>query len=152
MSDGTIGAQIMARFRENRKKLYRSKLLHDQWTIAEMADGEYVIHDRSYYEQLVRGSSGLTLYFKTIEAAEKHIEKLSGRALREKVAASKKKPAPKVEGDYKSAAAMFRGLITEGKLSDDDIFAAVQAKFGLDGSRRSYVNWYRKDLQKKGLL
>lgn len=53
-----------------------------------------------------------------------------------------------------TAASMFRELImADGKtqkLTDDQIFAKVQEKFGLDDSRRTYVAWYRKDLAKKG--
>ncbi len=51
-----------------------------------------------------------------------------------------------------SAAEMFRELIIEGKLSDDDIFKKVQEEFKLPDNRRAYVNWYRKDLIKKGKL
>jgi hypothetical protein len=49
-----------------------------------------------------------------------------------------------------SAAARFRELIMEGKLTDDEIFTVVQGEFGLDSNRRSYVQWYRKELVKKG--
>lgn len=51
----------------------------------------------------------------------------------------------------KSAAQMFKDLIMEGKLSDDQIFAQVQVAFGLDDSKRSYVQWYRNKMQKDGL-
>lgn len=51
-----------------------------------------------------------------------------------------------------SAASRFRELILAGTLEDDEIFKKVQAEFDLDDSRRSYVDWYRKDLKKKGLL
>jgi len=57
---------------------------------------------------------------------------------------------PKFE--YKSAAAMFRGLILKDELSDDDILKAVQDKFNLDDSKKSYVKWYRNDLKKNGIL
>lgn len=53
-------------------------------------------------------------------------------------------------GDYTSAAKMFQGLIMEGKLTDDEIFAAVQEQFGLDDKKRSYVGWYRNKLHKDG--
>jgi len=75
-------------------------------------------------------------------------------------AAPKKTPAakkpvtrrakPTSTGEYKSAAAMFQGLILEGKLTDDEIFAAVQEQFGLDDKKRSYVGWYRNKLKKDG--
>jgi len=50
-----------------------------------------------------------------------------------------------------SAAQMFKDLILEGKLTDDQIFAKVQKAFGLDDNKRSYVAWYRKDMVKKGV-
>ena len=61
-----------------------------------------------------------------------------------------KKKAPVKAGAYASAAQMFQGLIMEGKLTDDKIFAEVQEKFGLDDKKRSYVRWYRNNLKKKG--
>ncbi len=50
---------------------------------------------------------------------------------------------------YKSAAQMFRALIAEGVLDDDEIFAKVQAEFGLANNRRSYVSYYRRQLEKQ---
>lgn len=50
-----------------------------------------------------------------------------------------------------SAASMFKDLIMEGKKTDDEIFAAVQKEFDLPANKRSYVNWYRNDLTKKGM-
>jgi len=66
--------------------------------------------------------------------------------------ASKKAPAKKAVGPKKpSAASRFRELIMEGKLSDQQIFAAVQKEFGLDDKRFTYVKWYRDKLRKDGL-
>lgn len=64
-----------------------------------------------------------------------------------------KAPAAKKEAGEKkpSAANMFKELIMEGKLTDDQIFAKVQKEFGLDDNKRSYVKWYRNDLTKKGM-
>lgn len=45
---------------------------------------------------------------------------------------------------------LFKELIMTGKLTDDQIFAKVQEKFGLDNKKRPYVAWYRADLRKKG--
>jgi hypothetical protein len=72
-----------------------------------------------------------------------------------KKATTKKAPAKKratkvPAGEYTSAAKMFQGLIMEGKLTDDEIFAAVQEQFGLDDKKRSYVGWYRNKLKKDG--
>lgn len=49
-----------------------------------------------------------------------------------------------------SAAQMFRGLIMEGKLTDDEIFRRVQEVYGLPDKRRPYVGYYRNELRKKG--
>lgn len=53
-------------------------------------------------------------------------------------------------GRGESAASMFRELIMAGKQTDDQIFAAVKKKWGLDDNKRGYVAWYRNDLRKKG--
>lgn len=57
----------------------------------------------------------------------------------------------KADGSWRSASSMFQGLLIEGKKSDDDIFAEVQAEFDLDDSKRSYVNWNRNHLRKLGV-
>ena len=67
-----------------------------------------------------------------------------------KKAAAKKRAAKAPVGEYTSAAKMFQGLILEGKLTDDETFAAVQDQFGLDDKKRSYVGWYRNKLKKDG--
>jgi len=45
---------------------------------------------------------------------------------------------------------MFKDLIMEGKHTDDQIFAKVQAAYNLDEKKRSYVKWYRNALTKEG--
>lgn len=67
-----------------------------------------------------------------------------------KKAPAKKRAAKAPAGEYKSAAQMFQELILAGKLTDDEIFAAVQEQFGLDDKKRSYVGWYRNKLKKDG--
>jgi len=65
--------------------------------------------------------------------------------------AAKKTDAPKAaKSPDSSAASMFKTLIMEGKLADDQIFKKVADKFNLDDSKRGYVKWYRNYLQKKG--
>lgn len=60
------------------------------------------------------------------------------------------KPLENGKARQSSAAEMFRDLIMEGKLTDDQIFKEVQDAFGIDDSKKSYVNWYRKKLEKDG--
>lgn len=55
-----------------------------------------------------------------------------------------------VKAPRDSAATMFKALIMEGKLTDDQIFAKVAEKFGLDEKKRTYVAWYRNYLTKQG--
>lgn len=64
--------------------------------------------------------------------------------------AAKLKTVPTGQPKRTSAAA-FRELIMAGKLTDDKIFASVQAEFGLSDDKKSYVKWYRNELTKKGL-
>lgn len=59
--------------------------------------------------------------------------------------AAKEKQAPR-----ETASKMFRELIMDGKLNDDQIFQKVQAKFGLGDEKRNYVKWYRNHLKKTG--
>lgn len=51
-----------------------------------------------------------------------------------------------------SAAQMFRDLILSNSYDDDTIFRMVQKEYGLDDKKRSYVSYYRRELQQKGLL
>lgn len=66
-----------------------------------------------------------------------------------KMVAAIKKPEPKV-ARAPTASSRFQALIMEGKLTDDKIFQTIQEEFGLSDDKRSYVNWYRKHLIKKG--
>lgn len=69
-----------------------------------------------------------------------------------KPAAKAPAKAPAAKGEKReSAAQMFQDLIMAGKLTDDQIFAKVQEKFGLDEKKRGYVKWYRNHLKKQGM-
>lgn len=68
------------------------------------------------------------------------------KAPKEKAEAAPKEPKEK----RYSAAQMFQDLIMEGKLTDSQIFAKVQEKFGLDDKKSGYVKWYRNHLKKNG--
>lgn len=87
------------------------------------------------------------------QEASKAKAKKQPAAKPEKVAKPKAAAAAvKPSGEKKlTASTMFKELIMEGKLTDDKIFEKVQAKFGLDDSKRNYVKWYRNDLKKKGV-
>ena len=74
------------------------------------------------------------------------------KAAAPKATAPKEKKERAPQAPRHSAAAMFKKLILDGKLKDDQIFATVAAEFGLDEKKRSYVAWYRADLKKRGLL
>ena len=63
-----------------------------------------------------------------------------------KVAKPKADPAEKKV----SAAQLFKDLIMEGKLTDNQIFDRVSDQFGLDEKKRGYVKWYRNHLKKSG--
>ena len=71
----------------------------------------------------------------------------------EKKAAAKTAPikAEKDSAPRETAAAMFQELLALGKHTDTVIFEKVQAKFGLDDKKRSYVGWYRNYMRKQGL-
>jgi hypothetical protein len=78
---------------------------------------------------------------------EKENEMAKAKA-KKKAAKSAKKSGVAVPRE--SAAQMFKDLIMAGKQTDDQIFAAVKKKFGLDDKKRSYVAWYRNALVKDG--
>lgn len=44
-----------------------------------------------------------------------------------------------------------RTLILEGK-TNKEVWAVIQAQFGLDDSKKSYPSWYRCELKRKGQL
>jgi hypothetical protein len=45
------------------------------------------------------------------------------------------------------AAKMFRALIAENKLNDDQIFARVQDRFNIDDSKKGYIGWCRNKMK-----
>lgn len=90
------------------------------------------------------------------EKAETAKEKTT-KAPKPKAESKAKAPKPKAGAAPKepkekrySAAQMFQDLIMEGKLTDSQIFAKVQEKFGLDDKKSGYVRWYRNYLKKNG--
>ncbi len=90
------------------------------------------------------------------EKSKAELKEIKARVKAEKEAAKAAKPAkvakdpaaPKVRKP--SASALFAELIMAGVLTDDQIFAQVQAAFGLSDDKKSYTKWYRNDLRKKG--
>lgn len=61
------------------------------------------------------------------------------------------KRASATPGEKKlTAAQLFKDLIMEGGMTDDQIFKKVQAKFGLSDDKKGYTKWYRNALKKEG--
>lgn len=85
----------------------------------------------------------------TTEAAEKR-SSLAPAKSPAAVKAAKLTQAARPREPRESASKMFRELIMDGKLTDDQIFQKVQAKFGLGDEKRNYVKWYRNHLKKTG--
>lgn len=84
----------------------------------------------------------------TKKVAKKKVVKQA--VVKTKRAVAKAKRAVAGNADYKNVSQMFRTLIAAGKLSDDEIFAAVQKAFGVADDKRRYVAWYRKDIERRG--
>lgn len=83
-------------------------------------------------------------------ATPKPAKKLAAVAVKKE--AVKKEPKEKGESKPReSAAQMLRDMIMAGNFTDDTIFKKVQDKYGLGDDKRTYVTWYRKDLEKKGM-
>jgi hypothetical protein len=56
------------------------------------------------------------------------------------------------EGNWKSASAMFKGLLLEGKLNDDNIASEVDARFSLGSEKAvAYVKWNRGWFRREGI-
>lgn len=88
----------------------------------------------------------------TKKVATKSVEKPVAKKVAAAKPVAKEKPAKKSADGKPSCAERFRELIAEGKLDDDAIFAKVQKEYDLDGSKRRYVNFYRFDCKRKGLI
>lgn len=89
---------------------------------------------------------------KEFDMATKKVAKAAAKKLAAKKPAAKKPASVAKEPGAKreSASQMFQDLIMAGNLTDDKIFEKVQAKYGLDEKKRSYVVWYRNHLTKLG--
>lgn len=82
---------------------------------------------------------------------EEEIEMAKKKAAAKAAKQAKKKGGPAVPREQReTASSMFRELIMAGKLTDDQIFTKVQAKYKLDDGKRNYVSWYRYQLRKQG--
>jgi hypothetical protein len=112
------------------------------------------------YTQITQGEIAMATSKKNTDeklAAQKTAEKKPVPAKKEtpkkaEPKAATKKVEPKAKGEKKETASqMFKDLIMEGKLTDEQIFKKVQAKFGLDDNKAGYVKWYRNDLRKNGV-
>ena len=88
--------------------------------------------------------------------SQEELRRMNQRAAATTAAApAKVKPKPtapakaKSDKPRESASQLFKALIMEGKLTDDQIFTKVQLKYGLDAKKRGYVAWYRNYLKKQ---
>jgi hypothetical protein len=121
-----------------------------------LACGDFAWLESQHWAQgfvrLTEVANGLTGSKPNVEGllhtpTEKEIGMAKAKAKKKAVKAAKKSG---VAVPRESAAQMFKDLIMEGKKTDDQIFAAVKAKFKLDDKKRSYVAWYRNALVKDG--
>ena len=119
------------------------------------------------HTQISQGEIAMATARKNAAETKKEATKKPAAEKPEKKATPVKKEAPEkkvaTEGQAKvtefkvakgkpySAAQMFKDLILEGKLTDDQIFKKVQDKFGLDDNKSGYVKWYRSNLKKSGI-
>lgn len=141
---------------------YTGPLLHDRYQVLESRaiKGSYFLADIQA-QTAVRATShkavGDILRFDSVDEAEAYAAELAGQKVGKPIVKPTGKTIPTMNSSKPSArqdtaAAMFRRLILDGKLTDDEIFKEVQKAFGLADNRRSYVDWYRKELKKKGQL
>lgn len=111
--------------------------------------GQIINISKQEYD-MATAKKAATAAVKTAKAAQKK-EPAGKKPVAKAAVAKKEAPAKKAPGEKKeSASAMFCELIMVGKLTDDQIFAKVQEKFGLDDNKKSYVKWYRNKLTKDG--
>lgn len=149
------GAALVARQKKEERERQAAEALATQGVAAEVSN------DLQQAEEA--GASDVRL-----DTAAKGTNKRAAKAPKNEVekvvkeTAKAKKVAeiqPTANGDYKSASAMFKGLLledakkAEGKRrSDEQIFKLVQAKFDLSDDKIGYVKWNRGKLKRDGLI
>lgn len=153
--------------RATSKDYYMSELLGGRFQVAESVTpvGTYYIVDHKMTDLLFRpgGAAADFPRFDSKEAAHTKVDYLldivgkqttllsRGKARMASIKKDTDAAERRKEREEKGTpSSLFKKLIMEGKMTDDAIFATVQKEFGLDDNKRSYVNWYRKDLIKKG--
>lgn len=62
------------------------------------------------------------------------------------------KPKAEPKAKRETCTSFMTAAILEGKLADSEIFKQAQAKFGLSDDKKTYVNWYRCQLKRKGVV
>ena len=152
---------------------YAGPLLFDRFQIMEaLVPNTYYIADHTLddllYRQRANGRLGEVMHFTSIEEAKNTIgqiinqgvvtepsrAKLAPEKLKETTKVARKLPTPEqaavAASGAHTAAAMFRVLILQNTMTDDEIFSKVKAAFNLEDSKRSYVAWYRNSMKKKG--
>lgn len=125
------------------------------------ADGEYdvvkaVQHYVTYAKDYGATQDVLDFLGRVVKLKEEEIDmakkKLVARGTTAGAAGARHSKSGRVRAagtPRESAASLYKELIMGGKLTDDQIHAAVAKKFG--DKPRSYVSWYRNHLKKAGL-
>lgn len=102
-------------------------------------------HDMATRKKAAKAATAVTKKPATVKGGKKKKAAKPARKTTDKTTA-------RAEGGARreTAAQLFQDLIRAGTLTDDQIFAKVQGKFGLSDDKRSYVAWYRNRLRKNG--
>lgn len=120
--------------------------------------GSYVLADLTG-KTLIRTSTrkvvGDVVRFDTIKEAEDYATELAGQKVDRPVAkatAATLRAQPMKSSGVPSAAALFRQLIKDGQLTDQQIIEKVRTECNKPKYGLSLVEWYRKDMKAKGQL
>lgn len=131
---------------------YTGPLLHGRFQVLEtILKGRFMLADHQKGGLPVT-EKGEVIRYVSQEEAEDHAAQLATGKAPARPPAHAGTDRKQASGGQETAAASFRRLILQGDLTDDQIFAEVQRLHGLAANRRSYVQWYRKDLIRKGQL
>jgi hypothetical protein len=116
------------------------------------------IHARDYEAFITKVDGGVELNLTAAEAHAAQLKQLAEvptkPAPTAKSAAKAAKPAPAklaAKPTRRTVTSAATELLLAGK-TNAEVWAAIQAEFQLDDSKKHYPNWYRNQLRRKGLL